>query len=140
MAFKAEIKGLDSLLKKVETKSKDLKEKVQEEIDDFGGRVIEKAKVRVPKDAGAGGGISGAIYKQPYPNGISIVAAKKYAAFVEFGTGALVKVPAGLEDYAIHFKGKGIKQVNLKPQPFFFNSFFEEKQSLLDNISKIIAE
>lgn len=137
MAFKAEIKGLDSLLKKLETKSKDLKEEVAEEINDFGKRVVEKAKVRVPKDVG---GLAQATNSLPFPNGISIVAAKDYAAFVEFGTGALVKVPAGLEDYAIQFKGKGIKQVNLPARPFLFNSFFEEKKSLLDNISKIIAE
>ena len=59
---------------------------------------------------------------------------------MEFGTGALVNVPAGLEDYAIQFKGKGIKQVNLPARPFLFNSFFEEKQSLLDNIKKVIAK
>ena len=74
------------------------------------------------------------------PNGVTIVAAKKYAAFVEFGTGALVNVPAGLEDYAIQFKGKGIKQVNLPARPFLFNSFFEEKKSLIDNIKKVLAE
>jgi phage gpG-like protein len=139
MAFKAQIKGLDSLLKKVQTKSKEMQEDVQEEIEDFGKRVVQKAKTRVPKDVG-GSGLSGAIFHEAYPNGVSIVAAKKYAAFVEFGTGALVNVPAGLEDYAIQFKGKGIKQVNLPARPFLFNSFFEEKQSLLDNIKKVIAK
>ena len=44
MAFKAEIKGLDSLLKKLEKKSKDIQEEVQEEIEDFGRRVVAKAK------------------------------------------------------------------------------------------------
>lgn len=137
MAFKAEIKGLDSLLKKLKTKSKDIQVEVVEEIHDFGNRVALKAKSRVPKDTG---GLGQATQSLPLPNGVSIVAAKNYAAFVEFGTGALVNVPAGLEDYAIQFKGKGIKQVNLPARPFLFNSFFEEKQSLLDNISKILAE
>jgi HK97 gp10 family phage protein len=137
MAFKAQIKGLDSLLKKVQTKSKEMQEDVQEEIEDFGRRVVAKAKSRVPKDTG---GLSQAVQSVPFPNGLSIVAAKNYAAFVEFGTGALVNVPAGLEDYAIQFKGKGIKQVNLPARPFLFNSFFEEKQSLLDNIKKVIAK
>lgn len=137
MAFKAEIKGLDGLLKKLEKKSKEIQVEVVEEIHDFGKRVALKAKSRVPKDTGR---LAQAINSYQQPDGVTIEAATRYAAFVEFGTGALVKVPAGLEDYAIQFKGKGIKQVNLKPQPFFFNSFFEEKQSLLDNISKIIAE
>ena len=137
MAFKAQIKGLDSLLKKVQTKSKEMQEDVQEEIEDFGRRVVLKAKTRVAKDTG---GLGQAIISIPYPNGVTIEANKNYAAFVEFGTGALVNVPAGLEDYAIQFKGKGIKQVNLPARPFLFNSFFEEKQSLLDNIKKAIAK
>lgn len=137
MAFKAEIKGLDGLLKKLKTKSKDIQVEVIEEVHDFGNRVALKAKSRVPKDTGR---LAQATNSYPQPNGVIIEAATRYAAFVEFGTGALVKVPAGLEDYAIQFKGKGIKQVNLPARPFLFNSFFEEKQSLLDNISKIIAE
>lgn len=137
MAFKAEIKGLDALLKKVQTKSKEMQEDVQEEIEDFGRRVVLKAKSRVAKDTG---GLGQATISIAQPNGVIIEANKNYAAFVEFGTGALVNVPAGLEDYAIQFKGQGIKQVNLPARPFLFNSFFEEKQSLLDNIKKVIAK
>lgn len=139
MAFKAEIKGLDGLLKKLKTKSKDIQVEVVEEINDFGNRVVAKAKTRLSNNVGVGT-LGAKTNSFPLPNGVSIQADTGYAAFVEFGTGALVKVPAGLEDYAIQFKGKGIKQVNLPARPFLFNSFFEEKQSLLDNISKIIAE
>jgi phage gpG-like protein len=137
MAFKAQIKGLDSLLKKVQTKSKDLQQDVEAEIHDFGDRVAQKASQRVVKDLNRLGQSTRA---QHLPNGVLIGAYTDYAAFVEFGTGALVNVPAGLEDYAIQFKGKGIKQVNLPARPFLFNSFFEEKQSLLDNISKKLAK
>ena len=43
-----------------------------------------------------------------------------YAPYHEFGTGDLVKVPKGLEDIAIQFKGKGIRKVNISPQPFLY--------------------
>lgn len=135
MAFKAQIKGLDKLLKDIKTKSADLQEEVQEEISDFGNRVVLRAKNKVPKDTG---GLGQSIQQRPQQLGTIIEANKRYAAFVEFGTGAFVKVPAGLEDYAMQFKGKGIKKVNLPARPFLFNSFFEEQKSLIDNLKKVI--
>lgn len=138
MAFKAQIKGLDKLLKDIKTKSADLQEEVQEELDDFGRRVVAKAKSRVPIDTG---GLGQSIQMQPLELGVIIEANKKYAAFVEFGTGAFVFygspwVDAELEEYAKTFyqSGKG----RLYPQPFLFNSFFEEQKSLIDNLKKVI--
>ena len=64
----------------------------------------------------------------------------RYAPYVEFGTGTLVNVPAGLESYAIQFKGKGVRQVNLPARPFLFNSTEEERKNYetgLRNILKI---
>ena len=59
-----------------------------------------------------------------------------YAPYIEFGTGGLVDVPAGLEDYAIQFKGAGIKQVNLTPRPYLFPAFKKATVEMLDNIKK----
>lgn len=44
----------------------------------------------------------------------------KYAPYVEFGTGSGVSVPAELQEYAMQFKGAGIRQVNRKARPYFF--------------------
>lgn len=63
-----------------------------------------------------------------------------YSAYVEFGTGALVDMPSGLEDYAMQFKGKGIKQVNLPARPYFFSPFLSEKEALLKRIKAIISK
>lgn len=52
-----------------------------------------------------------------------IYANTPYAAFVEFGTGGLVNVPKGFEEIAIKFKGRGIKQVNLRPRPYLIPSY-----------------
>lgn len=52
-----------------------------------------------------------------------IFASAPYAAYVEFGTGGLVDVPRGFEDIAIKFKGKGIRQINLRPRPYLIPSY-----------------
>ena len=51
---------------------------------------------------------------------------QKYAPYMEFGTGGLVDVPSGLEDYAIQFKGQGIKTRSIYRQPFFISSMEKE--------------
>ena len=43
-----------------------------------------------------------------------------YAPYVEFGTGKGVSVPNEFAEYAIQFKGRGIRKVNNKAQPYFF--------------------
>lgn len=60
----------------------------------------------------------------------------KYSPYVEFGTGGLVDVPQGLEDYATQFKGEGLKQVNLPARPYLFNSAFEETKELTERLKK----
>ena len=59
---------------------------------------------------------------------------------LEFGTGGMVEVPQGLEDYSSQFKGKGIKQVNLPSRPFLFNSAFEEVTAMRERVLKATKE
>jgi len=48
-----------------------------------------------------------------------------YAPFVEFGTGTMVEIPAGLEQYAKQFmRPRPVKrEVNLPARPFFFPAY-----------------
>jgi len=46
-----------------------------------------------------------------------------YSPYVEFGTGKLVDVPEIFRDQAIQFKGAGIKEVNIYPQPFMYPAY-----------------
>lgn len=48
-----------------------------------------------------------------------------YSAYVEFGTGGRVSIPKGFEDLASPFKGKGIRQINITPQPFFIPAYLQ---------------
>ena len=61
----------------------------------------------------------------------------KYAPYMEFGTGGLVDVPAGLEDYAMKFKGVGIKQVNLFPRPFLIPAFKKHTIKMMEELNKL---
>jgi HK97 gp10 family phage protein len=83
----------------------------------------------------------------PVDNGIlknSIVAEKRfsmqwqvtvqahYGAYVEFGTGTMVEVPKGLENYAKQFMApRPVKrEVNLPARPFFFPAYRAEIPAL----------
>lgn len=61
----------------------------------------------------------------------------KYAPYMEFGTGGLVDVPEGLEDYAMKFKGAGIKQVNIPPRPFLTLAFRKHTSIMLEELKKL---
>ena len=68
----------------------------------------------------------------------SVEARAKYAPYVEFGTGGLVDVPAGYDDFAIQFKGKGIRKVNLRARPFLIPAFEQEKPKLIKRLKDLL--
>lgn len=97
--------------------------------------VANKARGRVPVDTGF---LKNSIITQQTDKGAETIAAVNYAAYIEFGTGGLVDVPSGLSDYAMNFKGKGVKQVNIPPRPFLFNSWREETTKMLQRLKNAI--
>lgn len=95
------------------------------------------AKKRVPVDTGA----LRASIRSDYRDGVGEVRADMYyAPYIEFGTGAYVDVPRGLESYAIQFKGRGIRQVNLPARPYFFNTTREEIPKMLKRLVKRLEQ
>ena len=143
MAFTVQIQGLDKLLTKVKTLPKEIQVEISSELELSAQNIVEKAKLRVPKDFGGGGGLVSKIgsNKTGKPMTYEIFADQSYAPYVEFGTGRFVFqnqpwVDAELMAYARTFyvNGKG----KLPPQPYFFNSFFEEKPVLIKNLKKVL--
>ena len=86
---------------------------------------------------------------------------KKYAPFIEFGTGREVDLTDMIDfgipaSYARQFKGRGFKgkksvfmgsrigwrtiqfPIHIKPKPFFFISIMQELKNLLSRLDKII--
>lgn len=63
-----------------------------------------------------------------------------YAPFVEFGTGGLVNVPTELKEIAIKFKGKGIKQVNLRARPYLYPALLKGRIEYIDKLKKVLEK
>jgi hypothetical protein len=138
-AFNFQIKGLEAVKKKVGGLSKETIQKVDGAIAATVADINAEQMRAAPADRGGGGGLRAGIDKQRLaPMSYIMFSQMPYSAYVEWGTGGLVDVPAGLEDYAIQFKGKGIKQVNLPARPFFFTPFLREKEALKKRIESLI--
>lgn len=76
-------------------------------------------------------------------NQVAIFARAPYAPYVEFGTGRKVafddlKRLGFPTTYAEQFKGKGIREVNLHPRPFFFRNIRKEFNDLYDRLESKI--
>ena len=71
---------------------------------------------------------------------VSTGAGSEYAPYQEFGTGGLTLIPQGLENEAAQFKGKGGRQVNMRPQPFFFAPAFKEFRELKKRIEQLLSK
>ena len=136
-AFSFSLEGADKVLANLSKLPKSIQDRIDAEIEDTVRNIEGKAVRRAPADMGAlrqGIGVD-KIGKMAW----SVSSSKDYSAYIEFGTGTFVNVPSGLEEYAMQFKGKGIRQVNLPARPFFFPAYFEEKKRLIEDLKKYLS-
>lgn len=136
MAFGVNLSGIKEIeiaLKKID---KQVQQDVSDEMNASALTIASNAKRLAPVDMGF---LRNSIGIEPSANGLTyeVEAKAKYAAYIEFGTGGKVDVPAGYEDLAVRFKGKGLRQVNIRPQPFLVPSFETEKSKLLQRLKKM---
>ena len=61
-----------------------------------------------------------------------------HAPFIEYGTGTEVDVPAGFEAYALQFIGRGIRQVNIKPRPYFHPALNDELKEMRKKLKDLL--
>lgn len=133
--FSFEVEGLQRLIKNVEKLGKDVELIAAAEIEEFVQDVNAEQTAKAPTDLGplrAGNSFRGSKLSWELFNAVN------YAPYVEFGTGTGVDVPTELRDYAIQFKGRGIRQVNLPARPFFFEPFMRRRKELVENIKKAL--
>lgn len=114
-----EIQGLKELQKKLGKLPVNLVQEVDAEMGAVAKRFENRAVEAVPVDNGL---LKGAITTERKGEmDYEVTAGKDYAAYVEFGTITLVRVPAELTAYAMQFKGKGIRKTGGMPaRPYFF--------------------
>ena len=135
---KAEIKGLQELLKKFKTLDKEIVKNVDDLIEGAAQEIELDAKVAAPVNKlKSGGSLRQGIKAEPIQGeklGYRVVAKEKYSAFMEFGTGGKVKVPSELKEIALQFKGKGIREVNIQPRPFLYPAFVKHRKILIKDL------
>jgi len=134
-----EIKGLNSVIANLKKYGKEA-EKDIEGVTELVARNIEKnAKTNVVSDLGKLGQSIQAVKETPLNWRIEAGGVlAPYAPFVEFGTGGLVNVPAELKEMAIKFKGKGIKQVNLRARPYLYPALLRGRIEYLEKLKKVL--
>ena len=69
--------------------------------------------------------------------GASVGSTVKYAPYVEFGTGNMVVAPADVAEYAMTFKGKGIRKVNQRAQPYLFPAYRMGVKEMTNKLNKM---
>ena len=136
------IEGLDALIKRIGKLAPEIAKEVAMEVNASALAIQSKARRSVASNSTDKGRLVGSIQLKEVNTGDKIMytvgSALKYAPYVEFGTGGTVNVPAGYEDFAIQFKGKGIRKINLRPRPYLIPAFESEIPILRKNIQNVI--
>lgn len=109
MSITLKIKGLDAAIKNANKIASTARKETQAALDEFAFRVEGDAKVLAPANEG---GLRMAIGTKRGNLQASVVVAKDYAAFMEFGTRKyaaqyVASLPAEWKDFAAQFKGEG---------------------------------
>ena len=135
MGITARIDGIKAIQDKLNELSKESQQGLANEINNSALNIQRNAKRNVVVDNGF---LRGSIALEPISELTYTVEAKaQYAPYVEFGTGGLVDIPAGYEQYAAIFKGKGIRKVNLRARPFLIPAFENEIPQLMKRLKEM---
>ena len=137
MNIKINQSDLSKLNKKLDKLRAFESQKVSNELGKTGLEIVRLAKRAVKAPTGT---LRNTISAQKSGKTINVVANAKYSPYVEFGTGGRVDLEDMLRlgippSYAAQFKGKGIRDVNLPPRPFFFSSARVGFKNLLNRLT-----
>ena len=104
--FALNLSGLDNLTKRLNSLDNNLRVEIISEMSASALRIETKAKRNAPVNLGT---LRQSIHSISDTGGLThrVIASASYAPYVEFGTGGKVSIPAGYENFAVQFKGKG---------------------------------
>ena len=94
------------------------------------------AKMQAPVDTGR---LRSSFMVSYSPNklGSTTLINARYAPYMEFGTGKYVKILPGYEDIAAQFRGKGIREVNIRPRAFFYHNFERVSKAMINDFKRL---
>lgn len=133
----ANIKGFDETIRALRKFGKDAEDVIDLTIQATAFDIQRHAVSLAPEDTGKL--IQSIIAKEVRPMHWQVEAGgtyAPYAPYIEFGTGGLVDVPKEFEEEAWLAKGKGIKQVNIFPQPFMYPAFLKGQKQIKIDLEK----
>ena len=117
------IKGVTNAINKY---GKDAVKEIGGKTELVADEIVNKAKSLAPTNKKKhGGDLHQSIRREKLTSQLHqrVVTYNKYAPYQEFGTGGLVNINEGWGEMARQFIGRGIKQVNIPPQPFMYPAF-----------------
>lgn len=103
--FALNLSGLDNLQRKLKKLENNLQKEVALELSASTMNIEKNAKRNAPVNLGTLRQSIHAVSSSPLTH--SVVVQASYAPYVEFGTGGKVSIPAGFEQFAAQYKGKG---------------------------------
>ena len=127
---------LDKKLKQLKRFSR---QELSNEVGKTASDIVRRSTKRVPVDKGK---LKQSVYVAKKGNTAEVGYNKKYAPYQEFGTGRYIDTKdakaLGFSDSEIKqlFQGKGIRQVNIEPKPYFFPSVREGLKGLMDRLDE----
>ncbi|RYF09315.1 MAG: HK97 gp10 family phage protein [Flavobacteriales bacterium] len=140
--FTIRVEGLQEI-NKILSQLEDKAESVKDVLNESALAVLDKAKSNLAGTpfAESVGGIMQSGFVETSGNGMEVEVGfnKHYSPYIEYGTGSKVDVPAGFENYALQFIGKGIREVNIKPHPYFHPALNDELKTLRRNLRNLLA-
>lgn len=134
------VKGLGKVLKNLKKFGKEAEIEVHEITGDNATKIKIDAIQRAPLDTGKlKQGIQEIeLGKADFKVMVNAGNIAPYSAYMEFGTGGMVQVPEELKEMAIKFKGKGVKEINLQPQPYLYPAFVKGRKQYLADLKDLL--
>lgn len=134
-----EIKGLNEVIANLRKYGKEAEKDIEGVTEQVARNIEKYAKQSAPANFGKLGQSIKAVKDTPLIWNVEAGGTlAPYAPYVEFGTGGLVDVPNELKEQAIKFKGKGIKQINLRARPFLYPALIRGREEYLDKLKKVL--
>lgn len=130
------ILGVKDLQIRLNNISKQVHTEVMGEIQDAAMQWVANSKRDAPIDLGK---LRQGITFKRIPQGATVTSNANYSPYIEWGTVTKVDVPGELAEYAIQFKGRGIKKSGgIIPKPFFFKQRAVIEKMLIKNINNVL--
>lgn len=129
----SKVSGFKELRDKLTRMGPEMERFVADETEAAGRMIEADAKRNAPVDLGK---LRQSInyQKGDTPYSANVFVNVPYAAYQEFGTGGLVNVPEELRELAEYYKGKGIRKVNLSPQPYLYPALVLNRKRYIDQL------